>query len=217
MSFRCVFALAMIFIAGLAHAETASTATPGDAKAGEGKIIVCSACHGADGNSALAMYPKLAGQNEAYIARQLSHFKSGKRANAIMMPFASTLSEQDMNDIGAYFATRQPSANQADEAYVARAQQLYRGGDAKLGVPACIACHGPAGRGMAGAAYPQLAGQWSDYVLAKLNEWRAGTTWGDDSNALIMPAIAKRLSEADVAALASYAQGLHSAAITPEK
>jgi len=217
MSFRCVFALAMLLVAGLAHAETAGTATPGDAKAGEGKVIACAACHGVDGNSALAMYPKLAGQNEAYIARQLSHYKSGKRANPIMMPFASTLSEQDMADIGAYFATQQPSANQADEAYVARAQQLYRGGDAKLGVPACIACHGPDGRGMAGAAYPQLAGQWADYVLAKLNEWRAGTTWGDDSNALIMPEIAKRLSDADIAALASYTQGLHTVTAKPEK
>jgi cytochrome c553 len=211
MFFPRVFALAMLVAAGQVHAEAVEHAKPGDAKAGESKAVACGACHGADGNSALAMYPKLAGQNEAYIARQLAQFKSGKRNNPIMMPFAATLSPQDMADIGAFFATKQPTPNQADEAYVARAQQIYRAGDAKLGVPACMACHGPDGRGMAGSAYPQLSGQWADYVQAKFAEWRAGAVWGDDDHAKIMPDIARRLSDSDIAALASYAQGLHTA------
>lgn len=211
MFFPRVFALAMLVAAGQVHAETVEHAKPGDAKAGETKAAACGACHGSDGNSALAMYPKLAGQNEAYIARQLAQFKSGKRNNPIMLPFASTLSPQDMADIGAYFATKQATPNQADEAYVARAQQIYRAGDAALGVPACMACHGPDGRGMAGSAYPQLSGQWADYVQAKFAEWRAGTTWGDDDHAKIMPDIARRLSDQDIAALASYAQGLYTA------
>ena len=211
MFFPRVFALAMLVAAGQVHAETVEHAKPGDAKAGETKAAACGACHGVDGNSALAMYPKLAGQNEAYIARQLAQFKSGKRNNPIMMPFAAPLSPQDMADIGAYFATKQPSPNQADEAYVARAQQIYRAGDAALGVPACMACHGPDGRGMAGSAYPQLSGQWADYVQAKFAEWRSGTSWGDDDHAKIMPDIARRLSDSDIAALASYAQGLHTA------
>lgn len=209
MSFPRVFALAMLFSAGLACAETHESIMLGDAKAGEGKAAVCGACHGADGNSAVAMYPKLAGQNESYIVRQLGQFKSGKRMNPIMMPFASTLSEQDMHDVGAYFASKQATPGQTDDAYVKRGQQLFRAGDEKLGVPACMACHGPSGRGMAGAAYPQLSGQWADYVGAKLNEWRSGTTWGDDDHAKVMPTIAKRLSDDDIAALASYAQGLH--------
>ncbi|MEO8010207.1 MAG: c-type cytochrome [Dokdonella sp.] len=192
-------------------AASVANVVPGDATAGETKIAVCSACHGAVGNSAISIYPNLAGQNEAYIARQLAQFKSGKRANAIMMPFASMLSEQDMQDIGAFYALQKPAVGEADETYVARAQQLYRGGDAALGIPACLACHGPDGSGMAGSAYPQLSGQWADYVQAKFAEWRAGTTWGDDAHAAIMPVIAKRLSDEDIAALASYTQGLHKA------
>ncbi len=211
MSFPRVVALAMLFSAGLASAQTPESAMLGDAAAGEGKSAVCGACHGADGNSVIAMYPKLAGQNESYIVRQLTQFKAGKRDNAIMAPFASTLSEQDMHDLGAYFASKQVTPGEADEAYVKRAEQLYRAGDSALGVPACMACHGPSGLGMAGSAYPQLAGQWSDYASAKLTEWGSGTTWGDDDHAAIMPAIAKRLSGQDIAALASYVQGLHAA------
>ncbi len=209
MSFPRVFALAMLFSAGLACAETHESIMLGDAKAGEGKAALCGACHGADGNSAVATYPKLAGQNESYIVRQLGQFKSGKRMNPIMMPMASTLSDQDMHDVAAYFSSKQATPGQTDDAYVKRGQQLFRAGDSKLGVPACMACHGPAGRGMAGAAYPQLSGQWADYVGAKLNEWRSGTTWGDDDHAKVMPSIAKRLSDEDIAALASYVQGLH--------
>lgn len=211
MSFVRVFALGALFAAGMAHAETSTGTLLGDAKAGEAKAAVCGACHGMDGNSALAMYPKLAGQNESYTVRQLTQFKNGKRNNAIMLPFASTLSDQDMHDLGAFFASKQATPGQTDEAYVERAQALYRAGDAKLGVPACMACHGPSGRGMAGSAYPQVAGQWSEYVSAKLTEWRAGTTWGDDEHAKVMPEIAKRLGEKDIAALASYMQGLHTA------
>lgn len=209
MSFPRVFALAVLCYAGLAAAQTPDSAVLGDAAAGEGKAAACGACHGMDGNSADAMYPKLAGQNESYIARQLAQIKSGKRVSPIMMPFAATLSEQDMHDLGAFFATKKATPGQTDEAYVKRAQQLYRAGDSKLGVPACMACHGPSGRGMAGSAYPQLSGQWADYVVAKFGEWRSGMSWGDDEHAKVMPDIAKRLSEDDIAALASYAQGLH--------
>ncbi|MET0230354.1 MAG: c-type cytochrome [Rhodanobacteraceae bacterium] len=186
----------------------------GDAKTGEGKSAACGACHGMDGNAADKQYPKLAGQNEAYIARQLVLFKSQKRQNPIMMGFAAQLSEQDMHDVGAYFATKASLPGVADEKLVQRGQALYRGGDAALGVPACMACHGPDGRGMAGAGYPQLGGQWADYVQAKLMDWKAGTTWGDDTNAKIMPEIAKRLGDQDIAALASYVEGLHTAGAT---
>jgi cbb3-type cytochrome c oxidase subunit III len=209
MSFPRVFALAMLFSAGLAAAQSHESLVLGDAAAGEGKAAACGACHGVDGNSANATYPKLAGQNESYIVRQLGQFKAGKRMNPIMMPFAGTLSEQDMHDVAAYFASKQATPGQTDDAYVKRGQELFRAGDAKLGVPACMACHGPSGRGMAGAAYPQLAGQWADYVSAKFGEWRSGTTWGDDDRARIMPDIANRLNEGDIAALASYVQGLH--------
>ncbi|NCT68924.1 MAG: cytochrome c4 [Rhodanobacteraceae bacterium] len=183
----------------------------GDAKAGEAKAAVCGACHGMDGNPADKQYPKLAGQNEAYIARQLELFKTQKRQNPIMLGFASALSAQDMHDVGAFFATTSALPGVADDALVARGQALYRGGDAQLGVPACMACHGPDGRGMAGAGFPQLAGQWTDYVATKMKDWKAGTSWGDDANAKIMPAIVAKLSEADINAVASYVEGLHTA------
>jgi cytochrome c553 len=183
----------------------------GDPKVGEGKAATCGACHGIDGNPSDKQYPKLAGQNEAYVARQITLFKTQKRQNAIMMGFASTLSDQDMHDIGAYFASKTSLPGVADEKLLERGQSLYRGGDAKLGIPACMACHGPDGRGMAGTGFPQLSGQWADYVGAKLKDWKNGTSWGDDAKAKIMPAIAQSLSENDINALASYVEGLHSA------
>lgn len=193
-------------------AAAASAMILGDAKAGEGKAAVCGACHGMDGNPADKQYPKLAGQNKAYIARELTLFKTQKRRNPIMLGLASALSEQDMHDIGAYFATKTVLPGVADDKLVEAGQALYRGGDAKLGVPACMACHGPDGRGMAGTGFPQLGGQWTDYVAAKLKDWKGGTTWGDDPMAKIMPAIAQDLTDADINAVASYVEGLHTAA-----
>ncbi|MGB4858197.1 MAG: c-type cytochrome [Dokdonella sp.] len=215
MSFRHVLATALMLAFAAVHAETAAPLV-GDAEAGAGKSAVCGACHGMDGNSIDKTFPKLAGQNEAYIARQLDLFKTGKRMNPIMMPFASMLSEQDMHDVGAYFAVQDTLPGVADEQFVARAQELYRGGDAKLGVPACMACHGPDGRGMAGTGYPHVAGQWSEYVAATLTQWKAGTTWADDVNGKVMPSIVARLSESDIAALASYMNGLHTAKAATE-
>ncbi|MEO7326430.1 MAG: c-type cytochrome [Dokdonella sp.] len=219
MSFRRIFvrhalALAVLGAAGLVHAEgPAESSGPvfGDAKAGESKAAVCGACHGMDGNPTDKQYPKLAGQNEAYIARQITLFQTQKRANAVMMGFAATLSQQDMHDIGAYFASKTASAGIADDKLLERGQALYRGGDVKLAVPACMACHGPSGRGMAGAGFPQLGSQWTDYVAAKLKDWKNGTTWGDDAKAKVMPGIAQSLSEADINAVASYIEGLHTA------
>lgn len=227
MSFRRVFALSLLIAAGAAAAQTpegqqapekaAAEKAPsglviGDAKAGEGKAATCAACHGMDGNSSDKTYPKLAGQNETYVVRQLGLMKTQKRTNPVMMPFIGNLSDQDLHDLGAFYASKTSLAGVADDKLLARGQALYRGGDSTLGVPACMACHGPDGRGMAGAGYPQVAGQWADYVQAKLKDFKAGTTWGDDGNAKVMPEIAKRLGDGDIAALASYVEGLHSAA-----
>ncbi|MET0226234.1 MAG: c-type cytochrome [Dokdonella sp.] len=234
MSFRHVVVLTALFAAGPALAQSPPAQTPpteapvkpeapaadapaanalllGDAKTGETKAATCGACHGVDGNPSDKQYPKLAGQNEAYISRQLALFKTQKRQNAIMLGFASALSPQDMHDVGAYFASKTSLPGVADDKLLERGQALYRGGDAKLGIPACMACHGPDGRGMAGTGFPQLGGQWADYVTAKLKDWKGGTSWGDDAKAKVMPAIAQSLSEADINALASYVEGLHTA------
>ncbi len=186
-------------------------AKPGDPKAGQAKAAACAACHGMDGNSTDAQYPELAGQSEQYIVTQLMRFKSGVRSNAIMAGMAAPLSPQDMHDIGAYFAEQKPLPGVADEASVELGQKLFREGDPARDVPACMACHGPDGRGNPGARYPQLAGQHADYVQKQLQAWHDGQTWGTDPHAQIMPTIAQRLSEAEIAAVSSYVEGLHTA------
>ncbi|MEO8748632.1 MAG: c-type cytochrome [Rhodanobacter sp.] len=198
--------------AGSAGAATlaAAEAKPGDAKAGQGKAAVCGACHGMDGNSTDPQYPKLAGQSEEYIVLQLVDFKSGQRQNPIMMAMSAPLSVQDMHDAGAYFASQKATPGIADEALVAHGQTLFREGDPTRAIPACMACHSPDGRGNPGAMYPQLAGQHAQYVEATLKAWHDGTVWGTSTHAQIMPAIARKLDAKDIAALASYIEGLHS-------
>jgi len=191
-------------------AETAA-AKPGDAIAGQAKAAACGACHGMDGNSTDPQYPKLAGQSEQYIVHQLENFKSGKRQNPIMLGMATPLSEQDMHDIGAYFASKTALPGVADQALVEHGQQLFREGDVKRGIPACMACHSIDGRGNPGAMYPQLESQHAQYVQATLKAWHDGTSWGTDAHSQIMPAIAQKLSTDDIAALASYVEGLHPA------
>ena len=184
---------------------------PGDATVGQGKAAVCGACHGLDGNSSDPQYPKLAGQSEAYIAHQLANFKSGKRQNPIMLGMATPLSPQDMQDVGAYFASKTSLPGVADQALVDHGQTLFREGDGTRGIPACMACHSIDGRGNPGAMYPQLTAQHAQYIQAKLKAWHDGASWGDDAHSQIMPAIAQKLDSNDIAALASYVEGLHSA------
>ena len=202
-------------------------AVKGDAQAGAGKAAACAACHGLDGNSSDPQYPKLAGQHERYIARQLSLYKNGGRDNAIMLGFASTLSGQDMRDIGAYFASQKVVPGVADDTVIAEGlyadrkfyqvgEQIFRYGKADGSVPACTACHGPTGSGNPGSAWPSLAGQHAGYTATALTAFRDGKVWGDGENAnAIMAGVAGSLSDDEIQALASYIEGLHNAADTP--
>jgi cytochrome c553 len=199
-------------------------AKPGDPKAGQTKAGACAACHNLDGNSALAIYPKLAGQHEQYIWRQLKLYKSGERENAIMLGMSAALTEQDMRDIGAYFSTQKVLAGVADESTVAAGpnagkkfyqvgEKIYRAGKPAEGVPACAACHGPAGAGMPGPTYPALGGQHAEYTAARLTAFRDGMVWGKDKNAnVIMSQAAKNLTDEEIQGLSTYLQGLHKAA-----
>ncbi|GLQ48169.1 hypothetical protein GCM10007862_32200 [Dyella lipolytica] len=189
--------------------DAMAAAKPGDATAGQAKAAACGACHGMDGNSTDPQYPKLAGQHEAYIVHQLHNFKSGSRQNPIMMGMSTPLSSQDMHDVGAYFASKQSLPGVADQALVAQGEKLYREGDATRGIPACMACHAIDGRGNPGAMYPQLTSQHAQYVEATLKAFHDGTVWGTEAHAQIMPTIAKKLEPQDIAALASYIEGLH--------
>jgi cytochrome c553 len=197
----------------------------GDAKAGQAKAVACAACHGPDGNPADPQYPRLAGMPERYVALQLALFKSGERVDgmsAVMVPFASALSAQDMRDVGAYFAQQVGQSGVADDTVVSSGpnqgqpfyllgQTLYRGGVAKRGIPACMACHGPDGAGNPGPAYPRLAGQQSAYVVRRLQDYRAGNAPVDDPLYKIMAAIAKPMTDEEIQSIASYLQGLHTA------
>ncbi len=209
-----------------ALADANAPVTPGDAKAGEAKAAVCAACHGSDGNSPVPMYPKLAGQSEAYIARQLALFKDGSRVDPIMVGFASVLTPQDMQDLGAFFATHAVTPGIADDSVIAEGansgkkfyeigQQLYRGGDTARGIPACLACHGPTGRGNPGVPYPAIGGQHATYTALHLNGFRAGTAWGRGEEVnTIMVDVAKQLTDEEIQALASYIEGLHGTTTT---
>lgn len=179
----------------------------GDAQAGQAKSAACVACHNADGNSTAPIYPKIAGQNEAYLVHQLSAFKSGARTNPVMLPFVQNLSEQDLADLAAYFSSQQVSEGSTPEASVAVGAQLYRAGDAETGVPACMACHGPAGAGNPYAGWPALAGQHPDYVRTQLKAYAAGERSTDAAG--MMRDIAKRLSPEQIEAISQYVSGLH--------
>jgi cytochrome c553 len=204
-----------------------ATAHRGDAQAGAGKAAVCAACHGMDGNSADPQYPKLAGQHERYIARQLALYKAMERDNAIMLGFAATLGAQDMRDIGAYFASQKVVPGVADDSVIAEGpyagqkfyqvgERLFRFGKADGSVPACTACHGPSGAGNPGSAWPSLAGQHAGYTSAKLTAFRDGAVWGKGDNAnAIMAGVAGNLSDEEIQALATYIEGLHNAADAP--
>jgi cytochrome c553 len=178
----------------------------GSVEAGAAKAVVCQACHGANGNSTNPEWPSLAGLGADYIAAQLQNFKDGKRNNAIMMPNAMGLSPDDMADLGAYFDSLKNTGLEADPSYWQAGEKLYRGGSAARGIPACMACHGPTGRGNESAKFPALRGQHSVYVMKQLNDYASGAR-GTGPNG-IMQTIAKRLSPDDMRDIASYLQGI---------
>lgn len=220
-------ALAIPAISQAAGPATATgsttTATPpvtpdpyddGSEQAGAPKAAVCFSCHGPNGNSANPVWPRLAGQNAVYIAEQLHLFKSGVRKNPVMQPMAAGLSDQDIDNLAVYFAAQTPTGLEADPSYWKSGQALYLHGDAANGVPGCVACHGPSGRGNPAAGYPALEAQQSVYVVSQLQNYANGTRYsGADAttatpNSVIMFDIAKHLTPEEIRDVASYVQGL---------
>lgn len=179
----------------------------GDPVAGKEKSQTCAACHGVDGNSTTPMWPKIAGQHETYILKQLMDFQSGARENAQMTPMAAPLTEQDMQDIAAYYASQEVKIGKADPAAIELGQRVYRAGNIEAGVPACMACHGPTGRGNPAAGYPSLSGQHAEYTKSQLNAFRQDIRTNDKNE--VMRTIVDRMTDDEISSVAEYLQGLH--------
>ena len=182
----------------------AVVAKPDLAKGEASYATVCVACHAADGNSAIPANPKLSQQHPEYLVKQLHEFKSGKRANAIMAGFASTLSDDDMRNI-AYWLNSQPAKTgfSKDKEMVALGERIYRGGIADRQVPACAGCHSPNGAGIP-AQYPRLSGQHADYTAAQLTSCRDGIR----KNNLQMTQVSAKLNDREIKAVSDYIAGL---------
>jgi cytochrome c553 len=201
------------FAIGLSLLMSLPVFAAGDANAGQAKSAICAACHGADGNSVVPNWPKIAGQHASYLERQLGLIKGGERPVPEMAGIVMGLSDQDMADFAAYFASQTSKAGLSDDALRATGEQLYRAGNSATNVPACMACHGPVGEGNPLAAYPAVAGQHSVYTEKMLKGFRAGSMWGeDDASSKIMTEVTLRLTDDEIKAVANYMQGLHSAA-----
>ena len=193
---------------------SANAVAQGDAE--NGKVIseTCSVCHGADGNSTIAMNPKLAGQHANYLVKQLTEFKlasqsSGEegRNNAVMNGMSVVLSEQDILDLAAYFSSQESTPGESSEDAVELGNKLYVGGDLERGITACIACHGPRGNGTSLSGFPDISGQHPDYIATQLKAFRSG----ERANSIngMMADIAKRMTDKDIEVISSYVAGLH--------
>jgi cytochrome c553 len=183
---------------------------PGDAQRGLEKSQTCVACHGADGNSVIPNYPKIAGQHAGYIIESLHEYREGpgsERDNPIMYGMTAGLSDQDILDLAAYYSQQKTTIGEADPSLVALGEKIYRGGNIEANVPACIACHGPRGEGNYAANYPALSGQNAAYIVEQLHAFRTGTRKGGVND--MMAHVVERISEEEVQAVASYISGLH--------
>ena len=192
----------------------------GDAEAGQAKAAVCMGCHGADGNSLMAMYPKIAGQGEGYLIKQLQDFKSGARPSAMMAGFVAALSEEDMSDLAAHFSSQTISENtaKADAQTIELGRKIYVGGKKDSQTMACIACHGPKGLGIPSANFPAVAAQYAEYTTQQLIAFRQSSInlqtgssdlARDNDYEGMMRNVAKSLTNVEIEALAQYIAGLH--------
>ena len=191
-------------IAADAPAPVAKAAKPDLAKGEATFTAVCAACHGADGNSPTPAYPKLAQQHPEYLVKQLQEFKSGKRANAVMVGFATMLSDEDMKNVAYWVAAKKAAAGSAsDKTLVQLGEKIYRGGIADRQIAACAGCHSPNGAGIP-SQYPRLSGQHADYAAAQLTAFRDGVR----QNSLQMTQVAAKLNDREIKAVADYEAGL---------
>ena len=208
--------IAILFGLAMGCAQYAYSAEPmpaGDAAAGEAQTMVCAACHGADGNSAVPTFPKLAGQGQKYLYKQLQDIRDGARPVPTMAGQLDGKSNQDLADIAAYYAAQSRTGGQTDPELLALGEAVYRGGIPERDVAACTACHSPTGAGNAPAGFPALAGQHAEYIAAQLVAYRRGyedeTGRINDGDTRSMRITAFGLSDREIEAVSSYAAGLY--------
>lgn len=177
-----------------------------DIEAGKAKSAVCAACHGVDGNSSNAAWPSLAGQHASYIVKQLEDFKAGRRVNASMTGMAAILSDEDMKNIAAYYASQKPKAVPFDVNEVATGESIYRGGITETHVAACMGCHSPTGAGNGPAAWPSLRGQHPEYLVTQLQQFKHGLRANDPGK--MMRNVVVRMSDEEMKSVAAYIAGI---------
>jgi cytochrome c553 len=198
--------IAIVGLIGLMAGNAAIAA--GSAEAGEAKSVTCAACHGPVGSSQNPEWPNLAGQNERYLTKSLQAYKDGSRTNVLMSGQVVALTDEDIRDLAAFYAAQTPVNGIADPALVEKGERIYRGGNMDRGVSACIACHGPTGRGNPAAGYPRLAGQHAPYTAAQLRGYATKERKSDVAENQMMRNISALLTKDEIDAVASYIQGL---------
>jgi cytochrome c553 len=191
----------LIILTGNAFAEG------GDPDKGKEKSASCAACHGADGNSPVPTWPKLAGQNAQYLEKQLNDYLTGNRKNDQMSPMAAVLTNEDIPHVAAYYSNQMIKPGVARQDMVEMGEMLYRAGDSKTGVAACMGCHGPKGTGNTAAGYPSLQGQHAAYTKAQLIAFKSGDRSNDANSAMRIAAL--RMTDEQIEAVSEYIQGLH--------
>ena len=186
----------------------ADSIVDGSVDAGKARSATCAACHGPDGNSVNPAWPNIAGQNAVYLVRQLNAFRDGERSDPLMSSQAALLSDEDIANLAVFYESQAPAAQPVpDPSLIDRAEALYRGGDVKSSTAACIACHGPTGRGNPAAGYPALNGQHQTYTAKQLQDYASGARTSDGKTRM-MQDVAATLDAKDIEALAAYVQGL---------
>ena len=188
-------------------AVTQSVWAGGDSASGKQKVESCNACHGADGNSLIPSNPKLAGQGEKYLLKQLKNVQSGAREIAMMVGQLDHFNDQDLADIAAFYAEKTQTHGFSEEKWVDLGREIYRNGNRERGIPSCTGCHGPSGSGNAPAGFPMLAGQHAEYLAIQLRHFSVGNRH-NDGEGKVMRDIAERMNENEIKAVASYIAGL---------
>ena len=210
---KAVTAIAFAGLLAGASGAPAADETPnmrgGDPEAGQSLSQTCVACHGPKGNSPNGQWPNIAGQHAGYTYKQLMDFKAGdERQNAQMTGMVANLSEEDMRDLAAYYATQpQKTMGASDEALVERGRKIYLGGIENKGVAACVACHGPRGRGNPASDYPDVGGQWAQYLSTQLKYFRSGERANDPQ--AMMRSLASEMTDEEIRAVSAYMAGLN--------